>query len=49
VAHLVPRWALLLVLPEVVTAGIAGALVRRDDDVVLLAVGAGLVCYLLYS
>jgi len=49
VAHLVPRWALLLVLPAVVTAGIAGALVRRDDDVVLLAVGAGLVCYLLSS
>lgn len=49
VAHLVPRWALLLVLPAVVTSGIAAAMMRRDDHVVLLAISAGLVCYLLAS
>ena len=46
-AHLVPRWALFLVLPAVVTAGVAAVLVRKDDDRVLLAIAAALVCYLL--
>jgi O-antigen/teichoic acid export membrane protein len=46
-SHLVPRWALLLLFPAVVTGGIAALLMRHQHDRVLLAVAAALVCYLL--
>jgi O-antigen/teichoic acid export membrane protein len=46
-AHLVPTWALLLILPALLTAGITAVIMRADDHLLLLALAGGLVCYLL--